>query len=459
MSIADVEATAGPNPVSPGPSGTSLSKDGERARSDRPGRGGLFRRAPVVLLCLLSVVSLGTRAAWLDRPRDLIFDENYYVNAARTMIGLRTPPDASYQSAPGFDPNAEHPPLGKVFIAAGIKAFGDNPLGWRVASLVFGSAAILALYWMVRSAGGSQWLGVGAAAIMAADNLFLVHGRIATLDIFVLVFMLAGTALYLRKRPVLAGVVLGIGACTKLVGLFALVGLVVFELLRWRASPDSSAPAREQPALRSRVRALAACSAVAAVSFLSLLWVLDLQYTTFTNPISHSRYMLGYANHLRLKTGSGPGVATAAGGPGLAQTSSPVLWLANRKPIVYYQRNARKVLRGPFHTRILFQGRISPVIIFLAIPALVVAFVTGRRGDGASRLAVAWFAGTFLPFVLLDVRHHPSYLHYMLIVLPSVYLGIAKLISSPSLPKALLPLYGVALAYGLWALYPIRVWS
>ncbi len=416
----------------------------------------ISERAPLFLLVVLSLASLGSRVVWLDNPRAFIFDERYYVGSAEKIAGLTGRTDSPFaQEQPGVDPNAEHPPLGKVFIAAGIKAFGDNPLGWRVASLVFGSAAILALYWMVRSAGGSQWLGVGAAAIMAADNLFLVHGRIATLDIFVLVFMLAGTALYLRKRPVLAGVVLGIGACTKLVGLFALVGLVVFELLRWRASPDSSAPAREQPALRSRVRALAACSAVAAVSFLSLLWVLDLQYTTFTNPISHTWYMLGSA-------GDRSGGHNLQG-VGVAPTSAPWEWLANRKPITYYGVYAsRPSAQGPVPGRpaVLFQARLNPALVLLGTPAIALALVSARRrGDQVSMLGAAWSLGLFASFLAVSLTHRHNYLYYMLAVIPGVCVAEAKLLSERVIPLVLRLACSAGLVVGLLALFPFRSWG
>jgi len=64
---------------------------------------------------------------------------------------------------------------------------------------------------------------------MSADNLLLVHSRIATLDIYVLAAMLWSVVLYLRGRPVAAGVVLGIGACFKLVAPYAVAVLAVYE--------------------------------------------------------------------------------------------------------------------------------------------------------------------------------------------------------------------------------------
>ena len=143
-------------------------------------------RAPLWLLGALSVLSLGARLFGLDKPTGpgggaLIFDERYYVNAARVLLGLHPSAGNAYAGAALFhDPVAEHPPLAKLIIAGTIKLFGDNPVGWRLGPIVFGSVAILALYWLVRSAGGAPGWRSAPATLMAVDNLMLVHARIAT---------------------------------------------------------------------------------------------------------------------------------------------------------------------------------------------------------------------------------------------------------------------------------------
>jgi 4-amino-4-deoxy-L-arabinose transferase-like glycosyltransferase len=181
---------------------------------------------PLALLAALCVLSLGLRVAWIGAPcyspcasagaHLVIFDEDYYVNAARVIAGIRPPAGVPYSHSPlGTDPNAEHPPLAKLIMAGSIELFGDDPPAWRLGSLVFGTIAILGMYALVRAARGSRWLALGASALMAADNLFLVHARIGTLDIYAVAAMVWGAALYLRRRPVLAGVVIGVGACAK----------------------------------------------------------------------------------------------------------------------------------------------------------------------------------------------------------------------------------------------------
>jgi len=200
-------------------------------------------RRPVLLLALLLACSLGARAAWIGDPcqapcetsadHTLVFDEVYYVNAARRIAGISVPGMENYARTPaGDDPNGEHPQLAKLIIAGAIELFGDGPWAWRAGSLLFGTLAILGMFLLVRTAGGDDRLALGAAALMAADNLLLVAGRIGTLDIYVVAMMILGVTAYLRGRPLLAGALLGVGAAFKLVAPYALLVLMLFELGR-----------------------------------------------------------------------------------------------------------------------------------------------------------------------------------------------------------------------------------
>jgi dolichyl-phosphate-mannose-protein mannosyltransferase len=394
---------------------------------------------------------------WLDRPRRaLIFDEAYYVNAARVILGMHVPSGDHYAgSPPGLDPNQEHPPLAKLLIALGMRLFGDGALGWRILPLIFGSLAILALYWVVRAAGGGSWLALGAAALMAADNLSLVHGRIATLDVFVVVFMLAAAALYLRDRPLLAGVVLGIGCCTKLVAPYLLVVLALLEagrvLLRARA-----AELTWRRAAVERLAPLATCAAATMLVYLGLLYGLDHFFSAYRNPLVHTRAMLDYA--ARLTNPNGP--------EGIA--SYPWQWLLDQEPINYYTVNTNVLSGGKViatHPVVAFQGLMNPAIIVLALPALFLAASTAwRRRDDLSILVVGWFLGTWLPFAVAAAPlgshgNRISYLYYMVIVLPAVYVGVARLLSHPGLPRAVLAGYVCILGYWFVALYPFRTWT
>src|SRR5437588_4268428 len=119
-------------------------------RRDRVRAATRARSAPIALLAALCVVSVGARAAWLGAPcrsscsgasqRVLIFDEVYYVNAARVIAGIHPPPGSPYADSPlGVDPNSEHPQLAKLVMAGSIELLGDGSLAWRLGSLGFGT--------------------------------------------------------------------------------------------------------------------------------------------------------------------------------------------------------------------------------------------------------------------------------------------------------------------------------
>ncbi len=183
----------------------------------------------------------------------LIFDEAYYVNAARVIAGIRPAPGAHYSDAPlGTDPNAEHPQGVKLIMAAAIELFGDGPFAWRIGSLMFGSIAMLGMYALVRAAGGGRVVGARRGhADGRATTCCWSTGRIGTLDIYAVAMMIWGVAFYLRGRPLLAGLVLAVGAAFKQVAPYALIALALLELVRViarrvRGGPDSWRP---RPAL------------------------------------------------------------------------------------------------------------------------------------------------------------------------------------------------------------------
>lgn len=421
-----------------------------------------YRSLPVVLLAALCVLSVAARVAFLDDPcrspcnstddHLLIFDEAYYVNAARVIIGIEPPAGAHYHGSPlGVDPNAEHPQLGKLIIAGSIKLFGDGPFAWRLGSLVFGTLAIIGMFVLVRSAGGGPWMALGAAALMATDNLLLIHSRIATLDIFALAPMIFAAALYLRGRPLLAGVVLAVGVCGKEVAIYLVFVLGLLECLRL-----VRAPAQLGAAARRLITFLAAT--VAAV--LALLAVFEriaapydpvAQRLVGGGPIGQIRHMLSYAAH-----------QTSPHGP-MGIASYPWQWLVDSGSITYLNINPAQPTSGLFGVRppAHFLGLISPPVLVFGLPGLIVAaialVVARRRTDEVELTALAWFLGTFMPFVLLSlIYQRTSYLFYMLIVMPGLYMASVTLLGRVRARFGPIPLWvaGAAVLGAAVVLYP-----
>lgn len=403
-------------------------------------------RRPLAVLGLLAAASTALRCFRLGRPPGLMGDEIFYVNAARDILGHHAGPPGAHWLGPGLDSVPEHPPLAKLLIAASIHLFGDNPVAWRLPSVIFGTAAILLTYALVRAAGGRPALALTAAAVMSVDNLVFVHGRMATLDIFVLTFMLASVTLYLRGRWVQAGAVAGLAAATKLVGADVILVVALIEggrllLRRRRLAPEG--PARP----RGWAPALAGLAAVAAISYLTALGAMDHFVGVDRNPVTHTQSMLSFLSR--------PDLTATTTGQTVSPSSTPDQWFVDQVEIPYWVQPAG----GP--AILAFQALISPPIIFAAIPALVLAALALRHeGDGVSLLALAWLGGTLGPFVYGAMIHRTSYLYYMVIVLPAIYIAIARcLLSRPRLPDTLRAVYVVALVIAFVALFPVRSWS
>jgi dolichyl-phosphate-mannose-protein mannosyltransferase len=402
--------------------------------------------APLLALALVSVLSLAARGLLLDEPcmspctqagdHTLIFDEAYYVNAARVIAGIRPPAGSHYADSPlGTDPNAEHPQGAKLIMAAAIKIFGDGPFAWRIGSLIMGTLAILGMYALVRAAGGGPWMAVAAATLMAADNLMLVMGRIGTLDIYGLAAMVWGVALYVRNRPVAAGILLAIATAFKEVSPYALFVLVLVEMGRLLlARRAGGIPEDWRP--REAVKRLAAVVFTTAGVFVGLLAIMGQIATPYADsqaklitggPFAEIAHIISYASGLR----------SPHGPTGIA--SYPWQWLIDLKPILYLRINPSLPGHGLYaiHPVVAFWGMISPPILLVGIPALAfIAYRLVRPGRPGGRVsiaerqvplvALAWFLGTWLPFALqslLDQR--TSYLYYMVIVMPGIYVAAA----------------------------------
>jgi hypothetical protein len=438
-------------------------------------------RTPLVLLAVVSVLSFSARAALLGQPcqspctqanqHTLIFDEAYYVNAARVIAGIRPPAGSHYAASPlGTDPNAEHPQLAKLIMAGAIELFGDGPFAWRIGSLLFGSIAILGMFALVRAAGGGRWTALAASTLMASDNLLIVHGRIGTLDIYTVAMMIWGLALYLRGRTLLAGLALAVAAAFKLVAPYALAVLVLVEFARvivaWR-DPGSPTEWRPRPALRR----LGICVFTGAGVFMGLLGVMDAIATPYNDaagqlisggPFDHLAHIVAYAAQQ----------VSPHGPQGIA--SYPWAWLIDLKPIVYLRINPSLPGGGLYaiHPVSKFLGMVSPPIMLLALPALAVAVYrwarSARRGGVAvapadrqlAALGPAWFMGTWAPFALLSlIDQRTSYLYYMVIVMPGIYVAVSYLLTlawrwGRSWVRWLVAIWGVLVLAAVVLMYP-----
>ncbi|WP_143220759.1 dolichyl-phosphate-mannose--protein mannosyltransferase [Actinomadura sp. CNU-125] len=214
----------------------------------------------------------------LGEPHALVWDETYYAKDAWSLLHfgvehgwnadregnpangmfLAGHPESGLSNGPEW---AAHPPLGKWLIAAGIALFGPGPFGFRAAAALAGVLTVLVLARTARRMTGSTVLGCAAGLLLALDGSWLVSSRLAMLDVFLLLWLVAGFACLVadrdRTRAALAGgaarflgrrwrfaagICFGLACATKWSAVYAVAFLWVLVLL-WdrKARADAGA--------------------------------------------------------------------------------------------------------------------------------------------------------------------------------------------------------------------------
>jgi dolichyl-phosphate-mannose-protein mannosyltransferase len=425
------------------------------ARRLRESRGGAvasgiggFLRVPGNALGLLLLVSVLLRVLWLNVPSGgLIFDEAYYVNAARVILHIA--PTSHYADAvPGFDPNTEHPALGKLLIAGSMAVLGDNSVAWRLPSVVFGMLALIAVYLIARDTTKSRWLPIVVTAFVAFDNLTFVQGRIGTLDILVLAPMLLGSWLAIRRRWILAGIALGLALLIKITAIYGVGAVLLYWLLT--EGPDVLR-ARRRPTI-SDVRGPVGFVIITLSIMLGGLTVLDAKLSQFPSPVDHITRIITYGAGLKapITVGHCPEI-----------DSKPWQWPFNDCQINYYRTDVT-VKTGETVTakypKIEFQGALNPLLAStIPLAALFTTWYAWRTRNRLALWALAWAATNYLPYVALALlTPRIMYLYYALPLVPVAAAGLALLLTRAGLPRPVRWGYAALYLVGFAAYFPFR---
>lgn len=165
------------------------------------------------------------------------FDEIYHARTAYEFLNG----EYSYENT--------HPPLGKIFIALGVKLFGMDPFGWRFMGTLFGVLMIPIFYLFAFKILKNSFLSTITTLLFTFDFMHFVQTRIATIDVFVTLFimlMYLFMFLYLKEDKyrwlALCGISMGFGVACKWTGAYAGVGLAIIFFchlfLKYRAAED-----------------------------------------------------------------------------------------------------------------------------------------------------------------------------------------------------------------------------
>jgi dolichyl-phosphate-mannose-protein mannosyltransferase len=404
------------------------------------------------------------RLKGLRAPGGMIFDE-FYANDACWYL---------YSSASkcGFrgEITAVHPPLGKWLIAAGIRIFGYDPTGWRIASVIVGTLTVAAVYLLARRLLNSTLGAIVTSGLLALDFLHFVMSRMAMLDVFVTFFGVAaflflildrdrllegrfgsaGRWRAVRDRPwrVAAGAAAGLGAATKWSGWFVLAAIicltVAWELrsrrVQGRPGPLVSVIRQEGPSI--------------ALGLLLLPLVVYL--VTFAGRIDGSLLAWPWAPQSWLRAFVDRQAAMARFhlplGGNNPYASPAWSWLLLKRPVVFYLLQT-----PPDQVReVLATG--SPLVWWASIPALVLVAVNMLRRNArvsAEGAILAGFAFAYLPWLGFGLERSQLFMFYLLPAVPFMCLAlgyVATMISRSMRGRAVLGIFALG-AIVLFAFY------
>jgi dolichyl-phosphate-mannose-protein mannosyltransferase len=328
-------------------------------------------------LCLIVISTLVMHFVIIDNPKELILDEQHYVNDARNISANHT------------TERAEHPPLAKLIIVAGIKLVGDNPWGWRIFPVLFGTASIVLFYFLCRKLDMSRETSSIAAFLLAFENLTFLMASIAMLDVFCVTFITGAFLLYVNRRYVNSGIAIGLSGLAKLNG--AMAGPVV--LIHWIFTK------------RRRSWWFLLTAFFAVIAFVELMIPLDYaisrNFTSMADPLHRIKTMLSLSGSLTFANVDHPSM------------SRPWDWLISYKPMAFWIM--------PHYT-----AAISFTIFGLAVPAFGYMIYKAVKRNEAGLFGAAWFFGTFLLLIPLSIiTNRVSYIFYFYPTIGAICIGVA----------------------------------
>ncbi|NMW44022.1 phospholipid carrier-dependent glycosyltransferase [Mobiluncus curtisii] len=159
---------------------------------------------------VVSILVFLTRVVRLDAIKTLVFDETYYVKDAYGLIKrgyeVQWPKDYDSTFLTGsFKTPLEgafvvHPTVGKWLIGLGIKLFGNQPFGWRIAVCITGAVAVYLVGRIVWELFGNARMATLASVLMGLDGVQIALSRTAILDIILEMFILLGVLCVVRDQ-------------------------------------------------------------------------------------------------------------------------------------------------------------------------------------------------------------------------------------------------------------------
>ncbi len=402
-----------------------------------------FTRRENITVCAIALIILILHLLIIGKPATMMFDEKSYVPEANSFLsgnGLTIP---------------EHPPLGKWLIATGISVFGNNAVGWRIFSVIFGVASIFIFYLLCVQLVGKEVSGdvipktdspelpkkrswftmttfvpVFATFLFAFENLSFVQANIAMLDVFCFTFMLLGFLLYIKGHYLSSGIVMGLSTLCKATAVLAILTILLHWVLTYRKDITSE--------IRHLTNKLIGQKMISEHSFLwdmgklligaVVVWFILLpllEYPAthqFANPISRTLYMLNFHLNYNTTLGFNP------------NSTMPWQWIASPTSIIYWPISF-VFISGHFAMEInsnnpLYYASVSWniwVLILLSMLYLIYEiFRSSKIQHKVATFVLSWFAGVYVLLIPLELlTKRVMFTYYFYPAIPAVCLAIS----------------------------------
>lgn len=323
----------------------------------------------VVILALNLILHLST----VMQPQEMVLDEQHYI------------PDALNIIEENDTLRPEHPPLGKLFLVTGIRLFGDNSNGWRFFPIMLGVASIAFFYFICRALKMPQKAVIIATFLLALENMTFVQASVAMLDIFFYVFMMLSFLLYLKGKPSLAAVAIGLSTLAKLNGALTLVVIGLYWLIQ----------------NRQRFLDFALSMLLAPLSFICLMPVCDFFiYRKFVNPVNRISVMTSTTASLTFENATHDSM------------SRPWEWVLLPKIM-------------PFWYTPNYLSALSFNIWAFIFPTLGYMVYRAVKKCKASLFALCWFTGTYLVWIPASIiTNRISFPYYFYPTIGALCIGL-----------------------------------
>lgn len=144
----------------------------------------------IILLTFVFFVAFSLRIYDCTNPAYTFIDEAPIAQAA-----------VNYWHNGQFEPaHWEHPPLKQIIPYIFLNLLGDNPYGWRIPTILFGSAAAALTYLFALGISESRKTAFMAGMLIATDPLHIMLSRHAFEEIYCSAFFLAALVLFVWHK-------------------------------------------------------------------------------------------------------------------------------------------------------------------------------------------------------------------------------------------------------------------